>query len=157
MLMIIFMISPSKLNTHEPKKTTTFVYTIVASDCNCRDWLYPEVSTVYRIHTIRYDKRKNSSMQQFRMALSYDPLCWETYGEICSLARNLRADLYIFFDILPLPYQVSLRNPSTVFGNVASSFSENFGFTKNKLLRRRNHGPALIGKHNMFQESTNMI
>ncbi|KAF2594864.1 hypothetical protein F2Q70_00043887 [Brassica cretica] len=45
-------------------------------------------------------------MQQFRMALSYDPLCWETYGEICSLARNLRADLYIFFDILPLPYQV---------------------------------------------------
>ncbi|KAL0805494.1 uncharacterized protein LOC106407497 [Brassica napus] len=50
-----------------------------------KDWLYPEVSTVYRLHTIRYDKRKNSSMQQFRMALSYDPLCWETYGGICSL------------------------------------------------------------------------
>lgn len=48
LLMIIFMISPSKLNTHEPKKLQTFVQTMVASDCNCRDWLYSEVSTEYR-------------------------------------------------------------------------------------------------------------
>ncbi|KAH0882481.1 hypothetical protein HID58_058577, partial [Brassica napus] len=94
-----------------------------------KDWLYSEVSTVYRLHTTRYDKRKNSSMQQFKMALSYDPLRWESYGGICSLGNlcflvvttgNLRADLYIFFNILPLPYQVSLKNPSTVLCNVAS-------------------------------------
>ncbi|CAF2058729.1 hypothetical protein Bca4012_099594 [Brassica carinata] len=95
-----------------------------------KDWLYPEVSTVYRLHTIRYDKRKNSSMQQFRMALSYDPLCWETYGGICSLVYVNVTDLYNFFDILPLPYQVSLRNPSTVFGNVASQLLRKLWFHK---------------------------
>ncbi|CAE5967487.1 unnamed protein product [Arabidopsis arenosa] len=48
----------------------------------------------------RHSGRKNSSIQQFRMALSFDPLCWEAYGELCSLGAAEEA--------------------STVFGNVAS-------------------------------------
>ncbi|CAA0382624.1 unnamed protein product [Arabidopsis thaliana] len=48
----------------------------------------------------RYSGRKNCSIQQFRMALSFDPLCWEAYGELCSLGAAEEA--------------------STVFGNVAS-------------------------------------
>jgi anaphase-promoting complex subunit 3 len=35
----------------------------------------------------RYSGRKNCSIQQFRMALSFDPLCWEAYGELCSLGK----------------------------------------------------------------------
>ncbi|KAL1199464.1 Cell division cycle protein-like protein [Cardamine amara subsp. amara] len=48
----------------------------------------------------RYAGRKNSSIQQFRMALSLDPLCWEAYGELCSLGAAEEA--------------------STVFSNVSS-------------------------------------
>ncbi|CAH8316165.1 unnamed protein product [Eruca vesicaria subsp. sativa] len=48
----------------------------------------------------RYTGRKNSSIQQFRMALSYDPLCWEAYAELCSLGAAEEA--------------------SMVFGNVAA-------------------------------------
>ncbi|ESQ48300.1 hypothetical protein EUTSA_v10021943mg [Eutrema salsugineum] len=48
----------------------------------------------------RYAGRKNTSIQQFRMALSLDPLCWEAYGELCSLGAAEEA--------------------STVFGNVAA-------------------------------------
>ncbi|WZZ80129.1 hypothetical protein YC2023_100701 [Brassica napus] len=69
-------------------------------------------------------------MQQFRMTLSCDPLCWESYGGICSSAGNLREDLYTFFDILPLPYQLSLKNPSTVFRNVASQLLRKLWFHK---------------------------
>ncbi|XP_019102195.1 PREDICTED: cell division cycle protein 27 homolog A-like isoform X2 [Camelina sativa] len=47
----------------------------------------------------RYAGRKNSSIEQFRMALSFDPLCWEAYRELCSLGAAEEA--------------------STVFGNVA--------------------------------------
>ncbi|KAL1218038.1 Cell division cycle protein-like protein [Cardamine amara subsp. amara] len=46
----------------------------------------------------RYAGRKNNSIQQFSMALSLDPLCWEAYGELCSAAEEA----------------------SSVFGNVAS-------------------------------------
>ncbi|KAF8062851.1 hypothetical protein N665_1191s0006 [Sinapis alba] len=48
----------------------------------------------------RYAGRKKSSIEQFRMALSCDPLCWEAYGELCSLGAAEEA--------------------STVFGNVAA-------------------------------------
>ncbi|CAH2053554.1 unnamed protein product, partial [Thlaspi arvense] len=48
----------------------------------------------------RYAGRKNSSIEQFRTALSFDPLCWEAYGELCSLGAAEEA--------------------STVFGNVAA-------------------------------------
>ncbi|CAA7056579.1 unnamed protein product [Microthlaspi erraticum] len=48
----------------------------------------------------RYAGRKNSSIQQFRKALSFDPLCWEAYRELCSLGAAEEA--------------------STVFGNVAA-------------------------------------
>ncbi|EFH55958.1 hypothetical protein ARALYDRAFT_345526 [Arabidopsis lyrata subsp. lyrata] len=48
----------------------------------------------------RYSGRNNSSIQQFRMALSFDPLCWEAYRELCSLG--------------------AAEESSTVFGNVAS-------------------------------------
>ncbi|KAJ0264229.1 Cell division cycle protein 27 A [Hirschfeldia incana] len=48
----------------------------------------------------RYGGRKNSSVEQFRMALSCDPLCWEAYAELCSLGVAEEA--------------------SAVFGNVAS-------------------------------------
>ncbi|XP_019092572.1 PREDICTED: cell division cycle protein 27 homolog A-like isoform X2 [Camelina sativa] len=47
----------------------------------------------------RYAGRKNSSIEQFRMALSFDPLCWEAYRELCSLGAAEEA--------------------STVFGNNA--------------------------------------
>ncbi|EOA33148.1 hypothetical protein CARUB_v10016489mg [Capsella rubella] len=47
----------------------------------------------------RYAGRKNSSIEQFRMALSVDPFCWEAYRELCSLGAAEEA--------------------STVFGNVA--------------------------------------
>ncbi|CAN6908316.1 unnamed protein product, partial [Brassica oleracea] len=43
---------------------------------------------------------------------------------------NLREDLYTFFDILPLPYQMSLKNPSTVFCNVASQLLRKLWFHK---------------------------
>ncbi|CAN7001066.1 unnamed protein product [Brassica rapa subsp. trilocularis] len=48
----------------------------------------------------RYAGRKNSSIQQFRMALSCDPLCWEAYAELCSLG--------------------AAGDASVVFGNVAA-------------------------------------
>ncbi|VVA97829.1 unnamed protein product [Arabis nemorensis] len=48
----------------------------------------------------RYAGRKKSSIQQFKMALSFDPLCWEAYRELCSLGAAEEA--------------------STVFGNAAS-------------------------------------
>ncbi|CAN6886401.1 unnamed protein product [Brassica oleracea] len=48
----------------------------------------------------RYAGRKNSSIQQFRMALSCDPLCWEAYAELCSLG--------------------AAEDASMVFGNVAA-------------------------------------
>ncbi|KAG2305976.1 hypothetical protein Bca52824_025724 [Brassica carinata] len=48
----------------------------------------------------RYAGRKSSSVKQFRMALSCDPLCWEAYAELCSLGVAEEA--------------------STVFGNAAS-------------------------------------
>lgn len=38
-------------------------------------------------HAFRYAGRKNSSIEQFRMALSSDPLCWEAYRELCSLGK----------------------------------------------------------------------
>uniref|UniRef100_A0A0D3AY33 Uncharacterized protein n=1 Tax=Brassica oleracea var. oleracea TaxID=109376 RepID=A0A0D3AY33_BRAOL len=81
-----------------------------------KDWLYSEVSTVYRLHTTRYDKRKNSY----------------SLGWHCHMIHsgNLRADLYIFFNILPLPYQVSLKNPSTVLCNVASQLLTKHWFHK---------------------------
>ncbi|KAL1197687.1 Cell division cycle protein-like protein [Cardamine amara subsp. amara] len=44
-----------------------------------------------------YAGRKNNSIQQFSMALSLDPLCWEAYGELCAA-----------------------EEASSVFGNVAS-------------------------------------
>ncbi|XP_018488588.2 cell division cycle protein 27 homolog A isoform X2 [Raphanus sativus] len=48
----------------------------------------------------RYAGRKNSSVEQFRIALSCDPLCWEAYAQLCSLGVAEEA--------------------STVFGNVAA-------------------------------------
>nr|VDD46221.1 unnamed protein product [Brassica oleracea] len=48
----------------------------------------------------RYAGRKISSIQQFRMALSCDPLCWEAYAELCSLG--------------------AAEDASMVFGNVAA-------------------------------------
>ncbi|CAN8259119.1 unnamed protein product [Cochlearia groenlandica] len=53
----------------------------------------------------RYAGRKDSSIQQFRMALSLDPMCWEAYRELCSLGAAEEA--------------------STVFGNVAAQRLQN--------------------------------
>ncbi|KFK38984.1 hypothetical protein AALP_AA3G185000 [Arabis alpina] len=38
--------------------------------------------------------RKNSSIQQFKMALSLDPLCWEAYRELCSLGAAEEASAF---------------------------------------------------------------